>query len=74
MHDRKVKACAGLTHCGGMQDVRDGQETFRRYQQMLMGLLKHMHLEDPSPDTLAGCLLQVPDPHSGAPAAREPTP
>ena len=48
-----------------MQDVRDGQETFRRYQQMLMGLLKHMHVEDPSPDTLAGCLLQVPDPHTG---------
>lgn len=33
---------------------------------MLKGLLAHMHAEEPSPDTLAGCLLQVPDPHTGA--------
>ncbi|KAK9827620.1 hypothetical protein WJX81_007168 [Elliptochloris bilobata] len=53
------------------KDVREGRETFHRYQQMLMGLLEHMHAEDPSPDTLAGCLLQVPDPHTGKPLADE---
>ncbi len=47
------------------QDVREGQAVFRRYQTMLKELLAHMHAEDPSPDTLAGCLLQVPDPHTG---------
>ena len=51
-----------------MQEVKQGQQSLWRYQDMVRSLLRRVQAgQAPRPHTLAAHLLAVKDPHTGQP-------